>query len=132
MRNSELDSKYFVKSLDYFGIPCQNTQKPPQNCAIYLLCGFLRNWSVYFHTLRSQNRAAFTSLPFQGYCELEGPVQTTAAHGHTCLLSHKGCLSATQIQRTSSVYGHKQLPENVINETVREVGYQYGPLFNIS
>ena len=68
-----------------------------------------------FHTLRSQNRAAFTSLPFQGYCELEGPVQTTAAHGHTCLLSHTGCLSAAQSRRTSSVNGHKQLHENVIN-----------------
>ena len=32
-----------------------------------------------FHALRSQNRAVFTSLPFQGYWELEGPVQTTAA-----------------------------------------------------
>ena len=67
-----------------------------------------------FHTLRSQNRAAFTSLPFQGYCELEGPVQTTVAYDHTCLLSRKGCLSATQSQRTSSVNGHKQLHENVI------------------
>ena len=51
MRNSKLDSKYFVKSLDYFGIPCQNPQKPPQNCAIYLLCGFLRNWSVIISKL---------------------------------------------------------------------------------
>ena len=30
MRNSKLDSKYFVKSLDYFGIPCQNTQNHPK------------------------------------------------------------------------------------------------------
>ena len=67
-----------------------------------------------FHTLRSQNRAVFTSLPFQGYCELEGPVQTTVRHGHACPLSHNGCLSATQSRRTSSVNGHTQLHENVI------------------
>ena len=51
MRNSEPGSKYFVESLDFFGIPCQNPQKPPQNCAIYLLCGFLRNWSVIISML---------------------------------------------------------------------------------
>ena len=51
MRNSEPDSKYFVKGLDFFGIPRQNPQKPPQNCAIYLLCGFLRNWSVIIFIL---------------------------------------------------------------------------------
>ena len=51
MRNSELDSKYFVKSLDYFDIPCHNLQKTPQNCAIHLLCGFLRNWSVIISIL---------------------------------------------------------------------------------
>ena len=48
MRNSEPDSKHFVESLDFLSIPCKNSQKPPQNCAIYLLCGFLRNWSVIF------------------------------------------------------------------------------------
>ena len=46
MRNSEPDSKHFVESLDFLSIPCQNPQKPPQNCAIYLLCGFLRNWPI--------------------------------------------------------------------------------------
>ena len=51
MRNSEPDWKYFVESLDLFSIPCQNPQKPPQNCAIYLLCGFLRNWSVMISIL---------------------------------------------------------------------------------
>ena len=51
MRNNEPDSKYFVESLDLFSIPCQNPQKPPQNCAIYLLCGFLRNWSVIISML---------------------------------------------------------------------------------
>ena len=35
MRNSEPDSKHFVESLDFLSIPCQNPQKPPQNCAIY-------------------------------------------------------------------------------------------------
>ena len=44
MRNSEPDSKHFVESLDFLSIPCQNPQKPPQNCTIDLLCGFLRNW----------------------------------------------------------------------------------------
>ena len=83
MRNSKLDSKYFVKSLDYFGIPCQNPQKPPQK-----LCNLFTLWfpkelvGHNFHTLQSQNRAAFTSLPFQGYCELEGPVQTTYGYDH--------------------------------------------------
>ena len=51
MRNSEPDSKHFVESLDFLRIPCQNPQKPPQNCAIYLLCGFLRNWSVIISIL---------------------------------------------------------------------------------
>ena len=51
MRNSEPDSKHFVESLDFLSIPCQNPQKPPQNCAIYLLCGFLRNWSVIISML---------------------------------------------------------------------------------
>ncbi len=51
MRNCVVDSKYFVKSPDLFGIPCLNPQKPPQNCAIYLLCGFLRNWSVIISIL---------------------------------------------------------------------------------
>ena len=51
MRNSELDSKYFVESLDFFSIPCQNPQKTPQNCTLCLLCGFLRNWSVIISML---------------------------------------------------------------------------------
>ena len=51
MRNNEPDSKYFVESLVFFSIPCQNPQKTPQNCAIYLLCGFLRNWSVIISML---------------------------------------------------------------------------------
>ena len=51
MRNSEPDSKYFVESLDFLSIPCQNPQKPPKNCTIYLLCGFLRNWSVMISML---------------------------------------------------------------------------------
>ena len=51
MRKNEPDSKYFVESLGFLSIPCQNPQKPPQNCAIYLLCGFLRNWSVIISML---------------------------------------------------------------------------------
>ena len=115
MRNSEPDSKYFVKSLDFLSIPCQNPQKPPQK-TIYTVWFPKELVGHNFSSLRSQNRAAFTSLPFQGYWEFEGPVQTTAAHGHTCLLSHKGCLSGTQSRRTSSVNGRKQLHENVIND----------------
>ena len=46
MRNSEPGSKYFVKSLDFLSIPCRNPQKPPQNCTLDSLWGFLRNWSV--------------------------------------------------------------------------------------
>ena len=51
MRNSEPDSKYFIESLAFFSIRCQNSQKSPQNCAIYLLCDFLRNWSVMISIL---------------------------------------------------------------------------------
>ena len=51
MRNIEPDSKYFFKSLDFLSIPCQNPQKPFQNCTTYLLCGFLRNWSVIISML---------------------------------------------------------------------------------
>ena len=51
MRNSEPDSKYFVESLDFLSIPCQNPQKPPRNCTIYSLYGFLRNWSVIISML---------------------------------------------------------------------------------
>ena len=51
MWNSELDSKYFVKSLDFFSIPYQNPQKPFQNCTTDSLCGFLRNWSVIISIL---------------------------------------------------------------------------------
>ena len=53
MRNSEPDSKHFVESLDFLSIPCQNPQKPPQNCTIDLLCGFLRNWWVMISLLDS-------------------------------------------------------------------------------
>ena len=77
MRNSEPDAKYFVKSLGFLCIPCQNQQKPFQNCTTYLLCGFPKELVGHnFHTLRSLNRAVFTSLPFQGYWELEETVQT--------------------------------------------------------
>jgi hypothetical protein len=44
MRNSEPDSKYFGESHGNLRLPCQNIEKPPENCAKYLLCGFLRNW----------------------------------------------------------------------------------------
>ena len=36
--------KIFWRKLWKWSLPCQNWQKPPQNDAIYLLCGFLRNW----------------------------------------------------------------------------------------
>ena len=45
MRKSEPDSKYFDESLGFLSIPCLNPQKTTQNCARYLLCGFLRNGS---------------------------------------------------------------------------------------
>ena len=51
MRNSEPDSKYFVESLVFLSIPGQNQQNALQNCTIYLLCGFLRNWSVIISML---------------------------------------------------------------------------------
>ena len=51
MRKSEPDSKYFVESLGFLSIPCQNQQNTLQNCTTYLLCGFLRNWSVIIFML---------------------------------------------------------------------------------
>ena len=51
MRKSEPDSKYFVESLEFLCIPCQNPQKPSQNCTLYLLCGFLRNCPVIISML---------------------------------------------------------------------------------
>ena len=117
MRNSEPDSKYFVESLDFFSIPCQNPQKPPQNYTLCLLCGFLRNWSVIISMLcghkiaLSSHRCHF----MQGYWELEGPVQTTAARDPWDILSHKRCPRVAQSRRTCGVCTASKLHENVIN-----------------
>ena len=46
MKNAEERAgfKIFWRKLWKWSLPCQNRQKRPQNDAIYLLCGFLRNW----------------------------------------------------------------------------------------
>ena len=48
MKNAEERArcKIFWRKLWKWSIPCQNLQKPPQNCANYLLCGSLRKWSI--------------------------------------------------------------------------------------
>ena len=118
MKNAEQRAGFEIfcrKSWKFKYSLSKSTTTTPKLCNLFTVWFPKELVGHNFHALRSQNRAVFTSLPFQGYCELEGPVQTTAAHGHTCLLSHKGCLSATQSRRTSSVNGCKQLHENVIN-----------------
>ena len=64
MRNSDTDSKHFVESVDFLSIPCQNPQKPSQNCAFYLLCGFLRNWQVPISAKKSSRRTIVFSLAY--------------------------------------------------------------------
>ena len=46
MKNAEERAgfKTFWRKLWKWSLPCQNSQKPSQNDAIDLLCGFLRNW----------------------------------------------------------------------------------------
>ena len=114
MRKDEPDWKYFAESHENEVHPAKIHKNHPKLHNLFTVWLPKELAGHNFHDLRSQNLAVFTSLPFQGYWELEGPVQTTAAHDHTCLLSHKGCLSATQSRRTSGVNGHKQLHENVI------------------
>ena len=66
--------------------------------------------------------AVFTSLPFQGYCELEGAVlinQTNHAYNHVCPFSHKRCPRTTQSRRTCGVDTRRQLHENIIRENPR-------------
>ena len=68
-----------------------------------------------FHALRSQNCVVFTSLPFQGYCELEGAVQTQHGHWLGRALSHKRPPRvAHSRRRTCGVCAHSKLHENVI------------------
>ena len=117
MKNAEQRAGFetFCRTFWFFKYSLSKSTKTiPKLCNLFTVWFPKELVGHNFHTLRSQNRAAFTSLPFQGYCELEGPVQTTAAHDHTCLLSHKGCLSAAQNRRTSRLNGCKQLHGNVI------------------
>ena len=69
-----------------------------------------------FHALRSQNCVVFTSLPFQGYCELEGAVQTQHGYWLGRPLSHKRPPRVAHSRRTCGAKVHRFLYGNVINQ----------------
>ena len=51
--------------------------------------------------------SVFILLSFEGYCELEGAVQTAWSHGQRCPLSHKGWPRVAQSRRTYGVDGRR-------------------------
>ena len=84
MRKSEPDSKHFVEILGFFSIPCLNPQKPTQNCAIYLLCGFLRNGSIMISMLCGHKIALCSNschfTPIESWKELFKPSTVILRH----------------------------------------------------
>ena len=64
-------------------LPCQNQEKPSQNDANYLLCGFLRNWPVMTSgNLVGSRRFVFEGMVLEGYFELESMLQNLNRRTH--------------------------------------------------
>ena len=92
----------------------KSTKTTPKLCNLFTVWFPKELVGHNFHTLRSQNRAAFTSLPFQGYCELEGAVQTQHGYWLGRPLSHKRPPRVAHSRRTCGAKVHRFLYGNVI------------------